>query len=121
MNFIHCIVFSLLSISVTSCSEVNQKEPDSKNPIAPNFFETEHWVTGVIINKTVQGKDGSIWKFKSDDGKVYSLLVSIPDLGREHSKNKSLVQQNKHLRIKGIITKSGDGYRLNARQIEALE
>jgi len=118
MKFIRCFLFSLFAVSVIGCTETNALKGDHSDTSINNSSDSIQVISGVVINEIKQGRDGSTWKFKGDDGQTYSLLISIPNLGQEQSENIYLVKPNTHLEIKGEIVRIGNEKRLIARQIK---
>ena len=111
-----CIaIFSLLIIR---CAKPVNTPPVSESAIEKQSPEKSFsTISGVIMIKSTQGGDGSIWQFKGDDGILYSLVVSIPNLGRSESKNIKYVIPDAKLTITGEKYKLGSKYNFIARKI----
>ncbi|WP_062267648.1 hypothetical protein [Endozoicomonas arenosclerae] len=74
-------------------------------------------VSGVIVEEMKQGTDGSVWKFRANDGAIYALVVSIPNLGPQESENIDIIKPGAQVRIIGDSYKLGNERRLIAREI----
>ena len=122
MQIIHSVLLLVFSTLLIACSETKLPQ-DSHNQNSENSSSsiTPHTISGSVIEEIQQGRDGTVWTFKGDNGQTYSLLVSIPNLGQEQSKNISLVRPNKRLEIVGEVLNLDGETRLIAKQIKAVE
>lgn len=75
-------------------------------------------ISGVIIEKETQGKDGAIWQFQSLEGKSYSLVVSIPNLGLVESENIKYIKPGANVTITGESYQLGKKHNLIAKKIK---
>ncbi|WP_133407072.1 hypothetical protein [Parashewanella tropica] len=116
MKVIRGLFVLAISVFIFACNDGNHGV--TSGSVKHGSSESSQSITGVVVGELLQGKDGTIWKFKADDGKIYALVVSIPNLGEEESKNISLIELNKHLVISGETYKLGNENRLIARKIK---
>lgn len=112
-----CLAF--FSLFIIGCSTSANTHSTSKRISEAQSPEKESLFTisGIILAKRIQGGDGSIWQFKGDNGILYSLVASIPNLGQSESKNINYVKLNAKLTITGEMYKLGSEYNLIARKI----
>jgi len=121
MKVKHSIAFISFLIILTGCSPYEKTNGvESQDASVNTQSEVELVVSGTVVEEMQKGKDGSVWKFKGDDGKEYSLVVSIPNLGPVQSKNIVHVVPNSRLTIKADAYQSGDETRLIAREVNKL-
>jgi hypothetical protein len=115
--FATCCI-AIFSLFIIGCTKTGNIQPIPESAIEKhNSEESLSTVSGTIMTKSTQGGDGAIWEFKGNDGMFYSLVVSIPNLGREESKNIKYVIPNAKLTIMGEKYKLGSKYNIIARKI----
>ncbi|MGB0894578.1 MAG: hypothetical protein ACPGUD_09240 [Parashewanella sp.] len=118
MKTLSGVLVTISSLLVIACNDTGfSTDLKIKNSITQNGQTNGHYVTGTVIEKSNQGRDGSVWKFQAQDGQTYSLVVSIPNLGKEQSKNIKLVKPANCLSIKGDSYTIDKKIKLIARQI----
>jgi hypothetical protein len=119
MKFIIVSFLTVLVFFLNGCSRhvSNSSEPKSPIKVYEDKEEPLSTVSGIVIAKDIQGKDGSVWAFKGLNGKSYSLVISIPNLGQKESENIDYVIPSAKLTITGEVYENGIEYSLIARKI----
>lgn len=120
----YCIGLMLVFIcGLSACSENAPTKVEVESTATIKTQESSVAVSvfsGTILAETQLGTDGSVWNFQTDDGEMYSVVVSIPNLGRVESENIKYVVDGARLRITGESYKLGDENHLLARKIHVL-
>jgi hypothetical protein len=119
MKFITVSFITVLLFFLTGCSRHVSTGSEPKRPckVYEDKEEPLSIVSGIVIAKNMQGKDGSVWEFEGLNGKSYSLVISIPNLGQKESKNIDYVIPSAKLTITGEVYEHGIEYSLIARKI----
>lgn len=120
MKIIYHVIFIGSLVSLAGCTQL-EKTNISTQQHASMTQPIEQMISGKVLGKIEQGKDGSVWEFQADNGEIYSLLLSIPNLGPVGSKALKSVASNSRLKVKGRFINLGDEQRLIAQEIELLQ
>ncbi|MGI9282463.1 MAG: hypothetical protein ACR2PX_22950 [Endozoicomonas sp.] len=124
MNIIRKFPVLLLILFLAGCTE-HQTREYSERVQAPAVEEADSEelaiVSGVIIEKIQQGKDGSVWRFRSNDGTEYAVVISIPNLGPKNSEKIDVIKPGSKVRIIGDSFMLGNERRLVATEIVVIQ
>ena len=74
----------------------------------------DDFVRGKVVS-IENGKDGYTAKIKTEDGKVYYVTISIPNLGRENAHQYRDVSVGEIIEVKGELWSMGDEQRITVR------
>ncbi len=94
-----CTIFPLFAYAYEE-QPINNTAPKAQQ-------EQKVTITGKVIKKIEQGKDGAVWQVQTEDQQLFEVMLSIPNLGKLYSRSLVLVQEG------ALITVTGEKFTLN--------
>ena len=103
---------ALIFIGLFSCGSAQKKDATSQD--TTEIKETERSISG-IVQSIENGKDGYTAVVKTANNELYTVLISIPNLGKNNQYRRFKV--NEEIAVKGEYWTLGDEKRITVREI----